>query len=285
MHRLSGEHALSTLCRVLEVNRSSYYKHYRGGKSARAKENEEIRRCILAIYSSHSKRPGAYKMQHLLEREYGIKISPGRVYRLMRGMNLPRMSTAKRPGSRRKNSDDPGFVNHLNQGFTQKKPNAAWCSDYTYIRTDEGWAYLCVVIDLFSRKVISWTLSARHSKDFVMEAFLKAFNGRGRPQGLLFHSDRGSEYTCKEFRDLLDHCSVLHSLSAKGYPYDNSVCESFFKYLKLEETDRKHYRSREELRLDMFSYIDGYYNSKRIHSSIQYKTPNEVEKDFSLHNR
>ena len=105
-----------------------------------------------------------------------------------------------------------------------------------------------------------------------------------RLDGLLFHSDRGSEYTCKEFRDLLDQCSVLQSFSAKGYPYDNSVCESFFKYLKMEETDRKHYRTREELRLDLFSYIDGYYNSKRIHSSIGYKTPNEIEKEFFMNN-
>ena len=127
-------------------------------------------------------------------------------------------------------------------------------------------------------------LSARHSVDFVKEAFLKAFSERGRPEGLLFHSDRGSEYTCKEFRDLIDQCSVLQSFSAKGYPYDNSVCESFFKYLKMEETDRKHYRTREELRLDLFSYIDGYYNSKRIHSSIGYKTPNEIEKEFFMRN-
>ena len=104
----------------------------------------------------------------------------------------------------------------------------------------------------------------------------------GIPEGLLFHSDRGSEYTCREFRDLIDRCSVLQSFSVKGYPYDNSVCESFFKYLKMEETDRKHYRTREELRLDLFSYIDGYCNSKRIHSSIGYKTPNEIEKEFFL---
>ena len=178
-------------------------------------------------------------------------------------------------------NDDGECENHLNREFRQDKPNAVWCSDFTYIRTDEGWAYLCVIIDLFSRKVISWTLSARHSVDFVKDTFQKAFNERGKPEGLLFHSDRGSEYTCKEFRD---QCSVLQSFSAKGYPYDNSVCESFFKYLKMEETDRKHYRTREELRLDLFSYIDGYYNSKRIHSSIGYKTPNEIEKEFFMNN-
>ena len=189
-----------------------------------------------------------------------------------------------KPRNRRKKADDPGCENHLRQEFRQDRPNAAWCSDFTYIRTDEGWAYLCVVIDLFSRKVISWTVSERHSVDFVKEAFMKAFEDRGRPAGLIFHSDRGAEYTSREFRDLLDKCSVLQSFSAKGYPYDNSVCESFFKYLKMEETDRKHYRTRDELKLDLFSYIDGYYNSKRLHSYLGYKTPNEAEKDFFMHN-
>lgn len=222
-------------------------------------------------------------MKHLLEREYGIDISVGRVYRLMRGMDLPRMSTSPKPRARKKaNPDDSGCDNHLNQKFRQDRPNAVWCSDFTYIRTDEGWAFLCVIIDLFSRRVVSWSLSRKHSVDFIIEAFLKAFKKRGEPSGLMFHSDRGSEYTCKEFRDLLDKSSVLQSFSAKGYPYDNSVCESFFKYLKMEQVNRKHYRSLEELRLDMFSYIEGYYNSKRIHSSIGYKTPNEVEKEFFM---
>ncbi len=111
-----------------------------------------------------------------------------------------------------------------------------------------------VAVIIFS----GWTLSARHSVDFVKEAFQKAFSERGKPEGLLFHSDRGSEYTCKEFRDLLDRYSVLQSFSAKGYPYDNSVCESFFKYLKMEETDRKHYRTREELRLDLTTTQRGF---------------------------
>lgn len=271
-----------TLCRVLNVNRSSYYKHLKSGKSARAKENDVIRRRILLIYSQHSKRPGAYKMQHLLEREYGIRISAGRVYRLMKGMNLPRMSSAAKPkASAKGGNDEPMCENHLNQEFAQSRPNAVWCSDFTYVRTDEGWAYVCIIMDLFSRKVISWTISSRHNADLVIQAFRKAFISRGRPSGLMFHSDRGSEYTASQFRQLLDSCSVLQSFSAKGYPYDNSVCESFFRYMKMEETDRKHYRTRDELRLSIFSYIDGYYNSKRLHSSIGYRTPNEADEEFS----
>lgn len=272
-----------TLCRVLKVNRSSYYKHLKSGNSAREKENEEIRRKILLIYSKHSKRPGAYKMQHLLEREYGIRISAGRVYRLMRGMDLPRMSTAAKPkASAKRRNDELQCENHLNQEFIQKRPDAVWCSDFTYVRTDEGWAYVCIIMDLFSRKIISWTLSSRHNADLIIQAFQKAFISRGRPSGLMFHSDRGSEYTSSSFRKILDGYSVLQSFSAKGYPYDNSVCESFFKYMKMEETGRKHYRTREELRLSIFSYIDGYYNSKRLHSSIGYRTPNEADEDFFM---
>lgn len=134
------------------------------------------------------------------------------------------------------------------------------------------------MIDLFSRKVISWSLARRHSAELDSKAFMKAFNDRGRPEGLLFHSDRGSEYSSSSFRMLLDRCSVLQSFSAKGYPYDNSVCESFFRYLKKEQTDRFCYRTFAELRASLFEYIDGYYNSRRLHSAIGYKTPNEFEK-------
>ena len=278
MHRLKGEHSLKLLCSILNVNRSSYYKHYGRPEPARTAENRKIRNMILRIYSSHSKRPGAYKMQHLLEREYGIRISAGGVYRLMKGMDLPKIATAKPRKAHEPAGQDSECKNHLRQNFRWERPNSAWCSDFTYLRTSEGWAYLCVVIDLFSRKVISWSLARRHSAELVSEAFMKAFNDRGRPEGLLFHSDRGSEYSSSSFRMLLDRCSVLQSFSAKGYPYDNSVCESFFRYLKKEQTDRFCYRTFAELRASLFEYIDGYYNSRRLHSAIGYRTPNEFEK-------
>ena len=272
VYRLKGEHSLNILCKVLNVNRSSYYKHYNSKEAKRNVENKEIRKYILLIYSSHNKRPGAYKIKYLLKRDYSISISVGRVYRLLKGMNLPKMSTINPKITNTKTSStDEECHNYLKQNFKWERPNSAWCSDFTYIKTKNGWCYLCVVIDLFSRKVISWSLSTKHNVSLIKEAFIKAFKERGEPKGLLFHSDRGSEYNCKEFRDLLDKSNVLQSFSAKGYPYDNSVCESFFKYLKLEQINRHSYSSIKDLRMSIFEYIDCTFTIHYIHLS-QYQT-------------
>ena len=280
MHRLRREFSIKDLCRVLRVGRSTYYKHFNGKESPRTVENRTIMGFMLRLYGSHSKRIGVHKTKHLLEREYGIRISIGRVYRLMKRMDLPRPSTSKPKASKSKADDKGECLDRVNRNFSVDEPDRIWCSDFTYIWTDEGWAFLCVVIDLFSRKVVSWSLMKRHTCALVCEAFRKAFWRRGAPRGLTFHSDRGSEYSSSEFRRLLDSCSVVQSFSAPGCPYDNSVCESFFKYLKKEETDRYRYRTFEQLSVSILGYIDGYYNSRRLHSSIGYMTPNEKDASF-----
>lgn len=244
-------------------------------------ENQNIRSNILHIYADYDKRLGAYKIQYILGRDYGINISVGRVYRLMREMDLPRMSTEK-PRHTRSSPETGECPNHLHQEFNQKAPNLVWTSDFTYIRVAQKWYYLCVVIDLFSRKVISWNISGKPDVDLVMTAFKRAYSSRQAPYGLIFHSDRGSQYTAFAFRQLLDSLNVAQSFSKKGYPFDNAVCESFFKYLKKEEVNRRHYHSLEELKLSVFQYIEGFYNSKRPHGSIGYLTPNEMENNYYL---
>ena len=272
---------IKTLCRVLRVNRSTYYKHFRSAPAPRTVENQNIRSTILHIYADYDKRLGAYKIQYILGRDYGIRISVGRVYRLMREMDLPRMSTEK-PRHTRSSSEPGECPNHLHQEFNQKAPNLVWTSDFTYIRVGQKWYYLCVVIDLFSRKVISWHISGKPDVELVMTAFKRAYSSRKAPYGLIFHSDRGSQYTSFAFRQLLDSLNVVQSFSKKGYPFDNAVCESFFKYLKKEEVNRRHYHSLEELRLSVFQYIEGFYNSKRPHGSLGYLTPNEIENHYYL---
>ena len=211
-----------------------------------------------------------------MERDYGIRISVGRVYRLMQDMDLPRMSTDK-PKCHRHQHDNGGCINHLKQQFSQNAPNLVWVSDFTYLKAGGKWYYLCVVIDLFSRKVIAWHISAKPDVDLVMTAFQKAYKVRNAPYGLMFHSDRGAQYTASAFRQLLDSLNVVQSFSKKGYPFDNAVCEAFFKYLKKEETDRRTYAALNDLKLSVFSYIEGYYNTKRPHGSLGYLTPDEVE--------
>jgi putative transposase len=261
------------------VNRSTYYKHFSSSPAPRTTQNEQIKANILHIYADYQKRLGAYKIRYILKRDYGIEISIGRVYRLMKSINLPKMSTVK-PFLHSHHDENGDCINHLRQEFSQKSPNLVWVSDITYIKAGGSWCYLCVVIDLFSRKVISWHLSKKPDADLVMVTFRKAYDHRGSPFGLMFHSDRGSQYTAFAFRQLLDSLSVVQSFSKKGYPFDNAVCESFFKYLKKEETNRRTYNTIEQLRLSLFEYIEGFYNLKRPHSSLGYLTPYEFENSY-----
>ena len=190
---------------------------------------------------------------------------------------LPKMSTDKPHVSSRRSEENGDCCNHLQRNFAQKAPNLVWVSDITYIKAGGKWHYLCIVMDLYSRKVISWQISATADVELVLTAFQKAYEKRNAPYGLLFHSDRGTQYTAFAFRQLLDSLNVVQSFSKKGYPFDNACCECFFKYLKKEETDRNSYHSLLLLQLSIFEYIEGYYNSKRPHSTLHMLTPNEAE--------
>lgn len=186
------------------------------------------------------------------------------------------MSTAKPPVHSR-HTHNGTCTNHLQQQFRQKAPNLVWVSDITYIKAGGKWYYLCIVMDLFSRKVISWHIAAKPDAELVMCTFKKAYEKRNAPYGLMFHSDRGTQYTAFSFRQLLDSLNVVQSFSKKGYPFDNACCECFFKYLKKEETNRRTYHSLQELQLSVFEYIEGYYNSRRPHGTLGMLTPNEAE--------
>lgn len=159
--------------------------------SARTKENQEISKLILQIHADCHKRLGAYKITHVLKRDYGITISTGRVYRLMKTLQLPRMSTEK-PIHKYKHDTCITYANHLHQDFNQKAPNMVWASDFTYIKVAGKWYYLCIIMDLFSRKVIAWHLAAKADANLIITTFNKAYKKRNTPQGLMFHSDRGA---------------------------------------------------------------------------------------------
>lgn len=241
-------------------------------------QNQKIRSFILAIYSTSKKRLGAYKICYLLGVEYGIYISPGRVYRLMKSMNLPEMSTIS-PESASSNSDaSSSFNNEVKRNFSTDKPNLVWVSDITYVKVNGKFNYICVIIDLFSRKVISYSVKNKIDSKLVTDTFNKAFAARNQPENLIFHSDRGSQYTAKEFRKLSDSCNVIQSFSAKGCPYDNAVSESFFKFLKLEEINRHTFDTKAQLELSLFEYIEGFYNTRRPHSYNDMLSPNQKEK-------
>ena len=274
MHNLRNQHKIALLCRVLRVNRSTYYKHFYSATTPRTNENNILKQLILRIYSEHKNILGGKKIQHLLLNEYGIKVSLKRVYRLKNTMALPTIAT-KKPKFKYFSQDESCCHNHLDQKFNQKNPNIVWVGDITYLNAGSKWYYLAVVIDLFSRKVVGYKLSKVQNTELVKAAFQNAYFERC-PTGLMFHSDRGTQYTALQFRQLLDNCNVVQSFSRKGHPFDNAVAECFFKYLKLEWIGRRTYLTLQELELAVFEYIN-YYNSKRPHSSLNYNTPNGFE--------
>lgn len=240
-------------------------------------ENEQIKRYILELYAIHDKRLGVLKTRELL-RDYGINISAGRVYRLMKTMLLPTINN-KKPKPYHSSSHIYEGTNHLQQQFKQHQPNAVWVSDITYIRVASRWCYLCVIIDLYSRKVIAHKLENKANTQLVVDCFNDALMTRRPSEGLMFHSDRGTQYTATQFRNMLTKNNIVQSFSKKGHPYDNACMEAFFKYLKLEETNRRTYSNKKEAALSIFGYIN-YYNSKRPHSTNDYLTPNAKEKKY-----
>ena len=218
-------------------------------------------------------------MKQRLTAEYGINISAGRVYRLMKSMQLPKMSTHRSHGRCIKNYENQA-ENILRRQFNPPAPNMVWASDITFIRTDKGHVYLCVIIDLFARKVIAWAVSSSLSAKFAADLLLRAWRLRKNPRSVIFHSDRGSQYTSNLFRQLLDEIDFRQSLSAPGCPYDNAVVESFFKFLKKEEINRRKFSRIEEVKQSVFSYIEGYYNKKRPHRANGGLSPDEKEAEF-----
>lgn len=196
-------------------------------------------------------------------------------------MNLPNKSP-KKPVVKVKSADDKNclFENKLNKQFKVDLPNTVWCGDITYLKAGGRPYYLAVVIDLSSRKIIGFKLSSTINTQLALDAFNIAFESRGRPDGVMFHSDRGAQYTSKEYMKHLFSLGVVQSFSAKGHPYDNAVCECFFKYLKKEETNRKTYSTYTELGLSIFEYINSFYNNMRPHSANGNLSPNAYEKKY-----
>ena len=219
---------------------------------------------------------GAYKIRQRLLVEYGRTVSVGRVYRLMKSMVLPKMSTVK-PVYTKTKTEQGECINHLEQQFNPTKPNLVWVSDITYVRVACRFCYVCVVMDLFSRKIIAYKVGVSANRQLVTDTFSMACSKRNYPKGVMFHSDRGCQYTAKDFRKTVDKMEFVQSFSAKGHPYDNAVVESFFKYLKMEELDRRTYSTVKELELSVFEYIEGFYNTRRPHFANKLLSPVEKE--------
>ena len=277
--RLKGQFHIHALCRVLDVHRSSFY-HYQNRSPEKTQielADEFFAPRIKKLFEQSNERFGSRKIQALLRRE-GLVISMRRISRLMAEMNLVCKQSRLRYWSTTARKYKY-YRNRLQQEFKQLAPNLVWVSDITYVRVKETFHYICVVIDLFSRRILAHAISKRIDVALVWTVFDSAFEMRHCPHGLIFHSDQGFQYTNFRFRKHLRDLNVIQSFSNPGTPLDNAVAESFFACMKREELSHNLYEAKEELEVDVAEYID-YYNSRRIHQKLGQRTPIEVEEDF-----
>lgn len=270
-----ASYPVTVLCEALGVTRSGYYAWLKRDKSSWERANDELGERIVRIHQESRGTYGCPRIQVEL-RHQGVRVSRKRVARLMRKRGV---KVRRRRAWVRRTTDSnhllPVAPNLLNRTFDQKAPNQAWVGDITYVRTDEGWLYLATLLDLYSRKVVGWSMSDRIDRVLALNALEMAVQKRKPDAGLVHHTDRGSQYASGDYRKALKSYGMVASMSRKGNCWDNAVAESFFSTLKSELSGG--YRSREEARRAIFEYIEVFYNRKRRHSSIGYLTPNEFE--------
>ncbi len=272
---------VSWLCEVLDVSRSGFHAWLRRGPSAREAADEGLTAKIRSSFVGSARTYDARRVWRDVLAE-GLSCDLHKVERLMR-MNALRARPRRRGLPKDYGSRSPSVApNLLDRQFAAERPNQRWIADFTYIWTAEGWLYLAAVIDLFSRRVVGWSMQAQMTAQLVTDALVMAIWRRGRPDALLHHSDQGRQYTSEPFQRLMADNGVVCSMSRSGNVWDNAAMESFFSSLKTEPIASKVYRTRDAARIDVFDYIERFYNTIRRHSTIGYLSPVEFERKVGL---
>lgn len=274
-----GKYPVSRICTLLDISRSGYYAWKNRKPSQREHLNQALLDHIRRIYKQNRKAYGSPRVYVQLKKE-GYSCNQKKVARLMRQDGLRGQRKYRRVITTNSKHSFPVAPNLLNRDFRAEKPNQKWVGDITYIPTAEGWLYLASVLDLFSRKVVGWEMSNQIDADLVEKALRMAFYQRQPDFGLLHHSDRGSQYASHQIRNILASNRVQVSMSRKGDCYDNAVMESFFGTLKNEWVHHQKYQTRSQARTDIFSYIEGFYNTVRLHSTLGFLSPNQFEANY-----
>ncbi|MDO8229591.1 IS3 family transposase [Shigella flexneri] len=266
------------LCRVLDVHPSGFYAWLQQPHSQRHQADLRLTGQIKQFWLESGCVYG-YRKIHLDLRDSGQQCGVNRVWRLMKCVGIKAQVGYRSPRAR-KGEASIVSPNRLQRQFNPDAPDERWVTDITYIRTHEGWLYLAVVVDLFSRKIIGWSMQSRMTKDIVLNALLMAVWRRNPEKQVLVHSDQGSQYTSHEWQSFLKSHGLEGSMSRRGNCHDNAVAESFFQLLKRERIKKKIYGTREEARSDIFDYIEMFYNSKRRHGSSEQMSPTEYENQY-----
>ncbi len=270
-----------SLCEMLEVSRSGYYAWTVRPEAPRVQADAEL---VAEIKGVHKAGRGAYGSPRVLRalRKKGRRIGKNRIARLMRKEGIVGRKKKRFRKTTDSNHADPIAPNVLERNFQVDLPNTAWVTDVTYVFTHQGWLYLAVILDLFSRRVVGWAASSNNDRALALDALAKAVALRVPNAGLLHHSDRGSVYASGDYSDALDRLGATKSMSRKGDCWDNSVAESFFATIKGEMIDHEDYETRAEAIAAIADYIDAFYNVTRLHSAIGYVSPIEFELKFRI---
>ena len=271
-------YSVHELCEALDIARGTFYNYIfrRADHSKREEAQVELMRLVQQVFDDSSQRFGAEKIRVTLT-ESGVCVSTKRIAAIMRELGLQSV----RPDAKKQYKKQQQYKkqNLLERQFTAKHPNQIWVSDITYFKVNDYWVYLCVILDLFSCKIVGYRVSRNASTNLVTSTFRTAFRERGNPSSLTFHSDRGKQYTSAAFTALLQKCGVKQSFSATARPHDNAVAETFFASFKKEEAYRREYTSEQGYRKSAEQYIQ-FYNELRPHRTLKYKTPTAFEKAY-----
>ena len=281
LSKLYGQYSVHALCEALCVSRGTFYNHIFRRKEVTAydKRKSEMRKHIKAVFDESHQRFGANKIAAVLSTQ-GISTSSKYVRELMQEMGLQSITRySKRDYQKGKRLAKKQNV--LQRQFKADEPNRVWVSDVTCFKINDKYLYICVILDLFSRKVVAYRVSPKNSTYLITSTFRQAYQNRNAPQSLMFHSDQGAQYTSKTFCKLLRMNKVVQSFSAPGQPHDNAVMESFFSFMKREEIYRTHYKSEQQFAKSVDNYIE-FYNTQRPHSTLNYKTPDQFEAIYEV---
>jgi transposase InsO family protein len=271
-----GVHAVRTMCQVLDVSKSGYYAWLQRGESARAREDHELSAEIARIHDDSGKRYGSPRVWQTL-RKRGQKHSRKRIARLMAKRGLYARRKKRFVRTTRADPAHQPSDNLLKRDFHADEPNRKWVADIKHIPTGEGDLYLAATLDLFSRRVVGWAMEDTLAATLTSKALDMALRQRQPAADALLHSDRGSQYTAAEYRQVLEHHDLRQSMSRTGNVWDNAVMEAFFSTLEFECLRGRHFATRAQAKTEVFSYIETFYNRKRLHSTLDYVSPDEFE--------
>jgi transposase InsO family protein len=274
-----ASYPVSALCRALGVSRQAYYAFSKRGISPRVERELRLQEHLRRLHGESRGTYGSPRLHAALRRE-GHHVGKHQVERALRSMGLRAQQRRRWRTTTCADHSHAVAPNTLARDFSAQRPNERWVTDITYVFTHEGWVYLAAILDLYSRAVVGWAIDTSMTTALPVAALQQALRRRRPTEGLLHHSDRGSQYTSQEYRQLLREHGIEASMSRKGNCWDNAVAESFFATLKKELVHSRRWRNALELRDALFDYIDGFYNTRRFHSSLAFRAPMEAEKQY-----